>query len=72
MLTEKGGIGTARYLIYAEDTTSGFTRLYEAGRLDLSVEALIFDNEEYHPLFSEEELEIIRKRLKKYEYGPAL
>ena len=44
----------------------------ERGRLDLTVEALIYDNTEWHPLFTEEELEIVRKRLIEYEYPPAL
>lgn len=42
--------------------------LWERGRLDLTVEAMILANEKYHCLFSEDELSICRKRLKQYDF----
>ena len=38
------------------------------GRLDLTVEAIIFDNPDYQTLFSKDELAIIKKRLTEYGY----
>jgi hypothetical protein len=45
--------------------------LWERGRLDLTVEALVFDNAKFQSLFTAEEVEIARKRLVRYEYPPA-
>ena len=69
MLSEPGGLETARILIHSSVESEGYTALWERGRLDLTVEAVITDNAEWHPLFSEEELAICRERLSKYEYG---
>lgn len=68
MVGENGGLETARYLIHSKNVSDGYTALWERGRLDLTVEALIIDNPEYHELFTAEELEICRKRLKEYGY----
>jgi len=38
------------------------------GRLDLTVEALIHDNPQWHPLVTPEELDICTERLTQYEY----
>ena len=72
MLEEHRGRETARRLINAPKVSEGYTALWERKRLDLTVEALIHDNPEWQPLFTEKELEIVRKRLKEYQYGPAL
>jgi hypothetical protein len=68
MLNEHGGLETARRLIHATEVSSGYTALWERKRLDLTVEAVIHDNPKWHPLFTEEELEICTSRLRKYEY----
>ncbi len=72
MLGEHGGRETARRLINAPKVSETFVKLWMKKRLDLTVEALLHDNPEWHPLFSEEELEIVWKRLQEYQYGPAL
>jgi hypothetical protein len=72
MLDAHGGINTAHLLINSPTVSEGYTSLYLKGRLDLTVEALIWDNSEYHQLFSKEELRLIEKRLKEYRYGPVL
>lgn len=69
MLHEHGGLETAHILINAPTVSEGFTKLWYRGRLDLTVEALIFDNPEWHVLFTKEELNIVRKRLADYHYG---
>jgi hypothetical protein len=48
----------------------GFTSLWERKRLDLTVEAVILEETKSHPLFTEEEIEICRKRLRGYGYPP--
>lgn len=67
MLSEKGGVVTAKNLISKEGGTEGFTKLWEFGRLDLSVEALIL-KKEYRELFTEEERNMCRYRLLKFGY----
>ena len=70
MVGERGGLGAARALLRARTVSDGFTRLWELGRLDLSVEALILQDE-WHPLFSDEERAIARERLREMGYQPA-
>ncbi len=72
MLQKHRGLETARVLLHAPTQSEGFTALWERGRLDLTVEALILDHPEFHPLFTSEELEMARQRLAKYEYAPAV
>src|SRR3989442_14736402 len=71
MVAEKGGYETARTLIHAPAVSEGYTALWERGRLDLTVEAVILQPE-WRDLFSEPELNIARRRLAKYGYdfGP--
>src|SRR5690348_10166785 len=70
MLNEKGGLQTAKYLINATQPSEGYTRLFELGRLDLTVEAEVVEHTRWHPLFGEEELRKARKRLSDYRYVP--
>ena len=50
-----------------KETTTGLEKLWEKGRLDLSMEAIMIKSE-YTELFSEEVLNICRKKLRKYGY----
>jgi hypothetical protein len=68
MLGEIGGVRTAKQLINSAKPSDGYTRLYEAGRLDLTVEAVVIDNTKWHTLFEPEELDRARKRLRDYGY----
>jgi hypothetical protein len=68
MLYEHRGLETARILLHSATVSEGYTALWERGRLDLTVEAVIHDNPRWRPLFSEEELAICSKRLKDYRY----
>jgi hypothetical protein len=70
MVTDRGGIDTARYLINQPHPSDGYTHLYERGRIDLTVEAMIVENRKWHPLFSDEEIAKARKRLIEYGYKP--
>src|SRR5687767_6850060 len=63
MVVERGGLETARYLLHAPKVSDGYTALWERGRLDLTVEAMIL-NEKWHHLFTCEERRIAVDRLK--------
>jgi hypothetical protein len=69
MLSSLGGLGTARRLLAVSEVSSGFTALYERGRLDLTVEALVVQPQ-FAGLFSDHELEIARQRLRDLGYSP--
>ncbi len=66
MVNENGGVETAHRLI-AKESTEGFTKLWEKGRLDLSIEALIL-KPEFATLFTEAERKKARERLAEYRY----
>lgn len=68
MLHERGGLSTAEILINSRRPSDGYTQLYERGRLDLTVEAMVVENPRWHSLFEEKELETARRRLEKYGY----
>jgi len=68
MLVTHGGIGTAKRLLASPQISDGFQRLIEERRLDLTVEAMIWENPRFHDLFSAEELETVKRRLKAYRY----
>ncbi len=65
-----GGIGAAKSWLRSKKNdkpTNGFLRLVDSGRLDISLEALVL-KDPWNTLFTEEELEVARKRLAKYGY----
>lgn len=68
MLTRRKGVPTAKYLINAPKPSDGYTALYEKSRLDLTVEAMVVENIEWHSLFEPEELDRARRRLSAYGY----
>jgi 5-methylcytosine-specific restriction protein A len=67
MVANQGGYVVAKKLINNNTPSDGFVSLWELGRLDLTVEALIL-KEEYRPLFSDEERELVINRLKEYGF----
>src|SRR5260370_39261709 len=68
MLYEHRGLETARILLHSTNVSEGYTALWERGRLDLTVEAVIHDNPKWHPLFTQGDLAICAKRLREYRY----
>lgn len=62
MLSEKGGLATARTLLAISSPSEGFTVLWECGRLDLSLEAHVL-KPEFAALFTEEEKCVAKQRL---------
>lgn len=67
MLNEHRGLKTAQLLLHATHVSDGYTALWERGRLDLTVEALILEPR-WHGLFTDEDREIARDRLRKYRF----
>lgn len=67
MVSEMGGLATAKQLLHASGVSDGFTHLWERRRLDLSVEALIL-NAEWEQLFTSDERRIARERLDSYGF----
>lgn len=61
---------TARELINSSRPSQGFTALWELGRLDLSVEAVVL-RPEFRHLFSARELKTAHRRLVDHGYEPA-
>jgi hypothetical protein len=51
MLTDNGGLRTAKTLINAIKPSDGYTALYLRKRLDLTVEAIVVDDPRWHVLF---------------------
>ena len=68
MVVDRGGLDAARTLINSTKPSSGYSKLVELGRLDLSMEAMVVQSNEFHTLFTEHELEICRKRLRDYGF----
>lgn len=70
MLTDMRGVETARTLLHADRVSDGYTALWERGRLDLTIEAVIL-NPQWDPLFSDHERRVARQRLREYGYDIA-
>ncbi|MXZ33033.1 MAG: hypothetical protein F4234_09205 [Gammaproteobacteria bacterium] len=64
MVVDQGGLQAARKLINSREPSSGYTRLFELDRLDLTVEAVVLQSSHFHPLFTEQELEVCKTRLR--------
>ena len=67
MVAERGGLETARQLLHASTVSEGFTALWEKGRLDLAMEFQVLQTQ-FEGLFTEEEREIARERLRAYRF----
>ena len=72
MVAEHGGLETARRLINAGTVSIGYAALWERKRLDLTVEAQVVETPQFHPLFTEDELEICHRRLNEYGYTDSM
>ncbi|MGA3526451.1 AAA domain-containing protein [Melissospora conviva] len=62
MVADRGGLGAARHLLHNLALSDGFTTLWERGRVDLTVESLVLQ-EQYQSLFTEDELAVARGRV---------
>jgi len=68
MVSDNGGLVTAKTLINATKPSDGYTALYMRGHLNLTVEAVVVEESQWHPLFTDDEIKRARKRLESYEY----
>jgi hypothetical protein len=62
MVSERGGLATARQLLWSDQVSDGFETLRSHGRLDLSVEAHVL-KPEFEALFTDEDRQRARDRL---------
>ena len=69
MLVDRGGVQTAKQLINDNKIHEGLEKLWKLERLDLTVEAEIWENaEKWRPLFTESEVEKAGQRLRDLGY----
>ena len=68
MVSDNGGLATAKTLINAAKPSDGYTALYMRGHLDLTVEAVVVEEPQWQSLFTSEEIERAKKRLTAYKY----
>ena len=61
------GVCAAKMLIHSKSTTTGFTKLWENQRLDLTVESLVVNNKKWHPLFTKDDINKAKETLEKYK-----
>ena len=64
MLEEHGAVGAARRLLRQEQVSEGFSRLWEEGRLDLTLEAIVLQPQ-FEGLFTASERRTAQRRLDK-------
>jgi len=67
MVESEGGLLAAKKLLAAKGYSEGLTRLWEEKRLDISLEATVIQDP-WNALFSDEELEAARKKLRELGY----
>ena len=65
MISEHGGLATARQLLWSDKPSEGFTTLWSHHRLDLTVEAHVL-GKEYEALFTDADRQRARERLELY------
>lgn len=70
MLADLRGLATAKRLLAHSNAQYGFEKLWELGRLDLTVECLVL-RPRFRPLFEPEELAEARRRLKAHGVDPS-
>ncbi|MFC5828470.1 GmrSD restriction endonuclease domain-containing protein [Nonomuraea insulae] len=68
MLAEHGSLATARKLLNTPAVSDGFAALWERGRLDLTVEALVTQPQFAH-LFTPAEIDVAQHRLGQFGYA---
>jgi hypothetical protein len=68
MLNDYGGVETARRLLAKSEPQTGLQRLWELGLLHESMEAVVWDNKQFHVFFTPEEISEAYRRLEELEY----
>jgi hypothetical protein len=67
MIRAYEAVGTVKRLVVKPGVSPGFQRLADAGRLDLTMEALVL-HPDFAPLFTNDERDAARKRLQDHRY----
>jgi hypothetical protein len=67
MVSNDGGLETARYLLDTKEPSDGYVVLWEHGRLDSSVEAEVL-RPRWHDLFNDEQRATAVRRLRDYGF----
>lgn len=70
MLSQHGPQETAHRLLASPAISDGFAELWERGRLDLTVEAVVVDPK-FTELFREDEVAVAKRRLEQFGYKPS-
>ena len=70
MVHQHGGVAAAKRLLRASPAQTGLTKLWELGRLDISMESLVVQ-ERWRPLFSDAERQTAWERLNAFGYDPS-
>ena len=70
MVSDQGGLQVAKSLLHAEGYSEGLTALWELGRLDITMEAVVIQ-QPWCELFTDEELATARTRLQELGYTHA-
>ena len=68
MVDDMGGVATAKKLLGGYKIHYGLGKLKKCGRLDISMEAEIWDNPKWHSLFTDSELKVAEWHLRKLGY----
>jgi hypothetical protein len=70
MVYRMGGLAAAKQLINDPQPSDGFRRLWEMGRLDLTVEYVVAFESKFHSLFTQSERLAARRRYEEYKGRP--
>ena len=62
MVSDQGGLKTARRLLHTDEPSDGYVALWEGRRLELTVEATVL-RPHWHALFTDDERAIAQARL---------
>jgi len=71
MVADHGAVSAAKLLLKSPEAQSGLTRLWELNKLDMSLEQAVY-RLKFKELFTDEEREMARKRLKDLGYEAQL
>jgi hypothetical protein len=69
MISEHGGLATAKQLLWSDQPSEGFTTLWSRQRLDLTVEAHVL-RDEFATLFTDADRQRAHDRLESYGWQP--
>jgi hypothetical protein len=70
LVNELGGVAAAKRLVNDQQISDGFQRLWDTGRLDLTVEYVVAHERRFSSLFTPGERLAARKRYEEYKRQP--